>query len=71
MAKAAKPDGARRCADCPEFRIRYEPYKSGGYIWDFGLAECRKHGLVVDFASERKLNGLTCVEESATREREE
>ncbi len=51
-----------KCVDCEHFKIKYEPYKSGGVCWDFGMAECDKHNLVVDFASHRKLNKLECVE---------
>lgn len=50
------------CKDCPCFRIKYEPLRCGGQLWDFGQAECKKHDLVVDFASHRKLNRLECVE---------
>lgn len=51
-----------KCVDCEHFKIKYEPYKSGGILLNFGMAECDKHNLVVDFASHRKLNKLECVE---------
>lgn len=52
-----------KCKDCVHFHIRQEPLRDGGGIlWDFGMAECDKHNLVVDFASHRKLNKLECVE---------
>lgn len=57
-----------KCADCEYFRILYEPIKTGKDIWDSGLAECKKHDLVVDFTSRRKINALMCVEECDTNE---
>ena len=51
-----------KCVDCPDFRVRQQPLRTVGEIWDFGLAECQKHNLVVDFASRKKLNRLECVE---------
>ena len=51
------------CKDCTHFHIKYEPLRSGGQLWDLGQAECKKHDLVVDFASHRKLNKLRCVED--------
>lgn len=47
-----------KCKDCPYFHIRQRPIKG----WDMGLAERQKHGLVVDFVTMRKVNGLECVE---------
>jgi hypothetical protein len=53
-----------KCLDCVHFRIRQEPIRSGGGIpLDFGMAECDKYNLVVDFASHRKLNKLECVDD--------
>lgn len=49
-----------KCIDCEYFHIRQEPLNNH---YDTGLAECRKHNLVVDFYNHRKLNQLTCVEE--------
>lgn len=60
-----------RCKDCPHFHIRYEPYKSGGVIWDMGLAECKKTNMVVDFASHKKLDKLECVEKETANEQRE
>ena len=53
-----------KCVDCVHFHIRQEPLRDigCGIPWDFGMAECDKHNLVVDFASHRKLNKLECVE---------
>lgn len=53
-----------KCRDCEHFHIRMNPWKSDGVCWDMGLAECRKHNLVVDFLDKRKLNKLTCVEDN-------
>lgn len=47
------------CKDCEHFHIRYEPVKGV----DTGLAECRKHDLVVDFLNHKKLERLECVEQ--------
>lgn len=59
-----------KCVDCVHFHIRQEPLRDygGGIPWDFGLAECDLYNLVVDFASHRKLNRLTCIEGSAEHE---
>lgn len=46
------------CKNCEFFHIKYEPIKDV----DFGQAECKKHNLVVDFATHRILNHLVCVE---------
>lgn len=52
-----------KCKKCPYFHIVQQPIRTGGGIpWDFGLAMCTKHDLVVDFADNRKLNKLECVE---------
>ena len=56
-----------KCKDCQYFKILQMPIKG----WDLGMAECRKHNMVVDFASMRKVNTLECVEEtSEDREQE-
>ena len=52
-----------RCKDCKDFHVRYQPLKIGRECYDSGLAECKRHGLVVDFTSTQKLNRLTCVED--------
>ena len=50
------------CKDCEHFHIRQEPLRTPGKLWDMGLAECKKHNVVADFANETKLNRLKCVE---------
>lgn len=57
-----------KCKDCPHFHIRYEPYKSGGVLWDTGLAECKKLDMVVDFSSHRKLDKLECMDNGGKNE---
>lgn len=52
-----------KCVDCPHFKIVQEPLRSGSEIWDYGMARCKKHDLVVDFANHTKINRLECVEE--------
>lgn len=52
----------KRCKDCENFHIRQEPLP---HHYDTGLAECKKHKLVVDFYNHGKLNKLKCVEEQA------
>ena len=49
-----------KCKDCEHFHICYEPVKGV----DTGMAECRKHDLVVDFLNHKKLERLECVEAS-------
>lgn len=51
------------CKDCEHFRIRYEPLKVGKDIWDFGMAQCDKYQMVVEFASRRKINKLKCIDD--------
>ena len=53
----------KMCYDCPDFKIQYEPLKSGRDVWDYGRAKCLKHDLIIDFASYRKLKKLECIEE--------
>ena len=48
-----------KCKDCQYFHIRQRPIKG----FDFGMAECRKHDLVVDFQTMNKCNMLECVED--------
>lgn len=48
-----------KCIECEHFHIRQEPLP---HHFDTGLAECRKHNLVVDFFNHGKLNRLECVE---------
>ena len=47
------------CKDCPHFNIRME-YEN---IYNWGMAECKKHNLVTDFRSKKKFDTLSCVEE--------
>lgn len=54
--------GVNCCYKCAQFKILYEPIKSGGDIWDFGRAKCLKHDLIVDFPDHRKLKKLVCIE---------
>ena len=51
-----------KCWDCPHFKIKAEPLKSGKAIWDLGRAKCEKNDLVVEFSSHRYLKSLECVE---------
>ena len=44
------------CKDCEHFKIRQQPIKG----FDWGLAECTKYNLVVDFADKRKFKWLSC-----------
>jgi hypothetical protein len=54
-----------KCKNCPYFRIRQRPIKG----FDLGMAECKKHDLVVDFRSMTKVNMLECVEDEKKGER--
>lgn len=53
------------CKDCVHFKIEYEPYRSGGVMWDTGLARCEKHDMVTDFITHKKFETMKCVEEKA------
>ena len=53
-----------KCKECEHFHIVMQPLRSGGTLYDFGRAECRKHNMIVDFSSNRKINKLECVEEN-------
>lgn len=53
-----------KCKKCKHFKVVYQPMMP----YDSGLAKCEKHDLVCDFTSERKLNRLTCVEETVKEE---
>ena len=44
------------CKDCEHFKIRQQPIKG----FDWGMAECTKYNLVVDFADRRKFKWLSC-----------
>jgi isoprenylcysteine carboxyl methyltransferase (ICMT) family protein YpbQ len=52
-----------KCKDCQHFKVKYEPLRSLGAIWDTGLAVCEKHDLVCDWLTKQQLNRLECVEE--------
>lgn len=60
LARESMSREAKRCKNCDHFHILFEPLP---YHYDAGLAECKKHNLVVDFYNHRKLNKLKCVEE--------
>lgn len=48
-----------KCTECEHFRVICQPVEK----YEAGMAECKKHDLVVDFLSKQKLNNLVCVEE--------
>ena len=52
----------KKCLECEYFHIRMKPLRTPGVLWDMGLAECKKHNLVVDFANHGKLKRLECKE---------
>ena len=52
-----------KCKDCEYFRVMYEPLRDDNGYMDLGRAECKKHNLIVDFLTHRKLNRLDCIEE--------
>ena len=65
MPELRREDGIEmKCAECQFFKIVQEPLRYGGAIWDWGMARCEKHDMVVDFKDRRKINKLTCVEET-------
>lgn len=53
-----------KCIDCEHFNILYDPYRSGGILWDTGRAECTKYNLVIDTVSQKQINKLVCVDAS-------
>ena len=53
------------CKDCEHFHIIQQPIRPH---YDTGLAECRKHNMVVDFYDMRKFEKLSCVEEGSENE---
>lgn len=57
-----------KCTKCEHFSVLYEPYRSGGILWDTGRAECTKYNLVIDTVSTQQINKLVCVEASTNRE---
>ena len=50
-----------KCKDCRFFQIVQPPMMP----FDSGVAKCDKHNLVVNFASNRKINLLECVEKNS------
>lgn len=54
-----------KCKDCKHFNVRQEPLKNGRITWDFGMAECKKYNLIIEFRTHAKLNSLECVEDDA------
>lgn len=57
-----------KCIDCPHFKIEYEPIKADEGYRDLGRAVCKKHNLITDFATRRKLNSLECWERGGKHE---
>ena len=55
-----------QCKDCEYFKITETP---DGINW--GRATCTKYDLVTDFRNKRKINRLTCIEDTAHQESEE
>ena len=55
------------CKDCEHFKIRQQPIKG----FDWGMAECTKYDLVVDFADKRKFKWLSCEDRPKHGERNE
>lgn len=55
------------CKDCKHFKIMQQPIKG----FDWGMAECTKYDLVVDFADRRKFKWLSCEDRPKNTEREE
>lgn len=54
----------RLCKDCEHFKIIQEPIKG----FDWGMAKCKKHDLVVDFINKGKFRWLSCIEQNNERE---
>ena len=58
-----------KCVECSYFKRLYKPIGTVTTgIWDFGKCKCEKHDLYVEYASERKLNRMKCVEEEKPNE---
>ena len=51
------------CKDCEHFKIIQQPLRVGRDIYDCGMAECKKHGLYVEFTNKGKFKWLSCVED--------
>lgn len=62
-----KERGMTLCKDCEYFKIRQQPIKG----FDWGMAECTKYDLVVDFADKRKFKWLSCEDRPKNGERSE
>ena len=58
------------CKDCEHFKIRQQPLRAGGVVYDAGLAECKKYGLVVEFTNNGKFKWLSCDNRPKEIERE-
>lgn len=50
------------CKGCKYFKIIQQPLRVGEDIYDYGMAKCKKHDLVIDFSSMRKVNRLSCAD---------
>ena len=61
---------AKKCKECPYFKILYMPLRGGG-TYDLGRATCEKHDLIVDFANMGKIEKLECAEGSLVCEKEQ
>lgn len=48
----------KKCTECEHFRIICQPMQH----YEAGQAVCKKHNLITDFFSKRKLNKMTCIE---------
>lgn len=62
MPRAKGVVDKNKCVNCPHFRIIYEPLGSARNAWDFGMAECKKHGRQCDFFNRKDLDKLRCME---------
>ena len=56
--------GNMKCKDCKYFKIAYKPMMP----FDMGLAVCEKYDLETDFADNRKINRLECIEDKPKEE---
>lgn len=51
------------CRDCEHFKIIQQPLKVGRDVYDCGVAECKKHNLIVEFTHKGKFKWLSCIED--------
>lgn len=58
------------CDKCRYFKIIQEPLRTQGELWDFGTAECQKHGLITDFSHHGKFKRLDACEDFERKENE-